>query len=107
MSRIPKDTGDRGYYMQGYEDGRASRNSHMADAALHTINPLIESTPNQMKLLRMDVINHTTLISKEIEIIKKYIKGIKDVLRLILKKRPDQTTKNRLKQIIDLLQEEQ
>ena len=57
----------------------------------------------EMKLLRIDFMN----TFKDIVIIKKHINGIRDVLRIMLKKRPDQTTKARLKQIIDILKEEE
>ena len=53
----------------------------------------------EMKLLRMDFAN----TFKDIVIIKKHINGIKDVLRMMLKKRPDQATKMRLKEIKDLI----
>ena len=65
-----------------------------------------ESLENQMNLLRKDVINQTSIVVEEFRIMKGHIKGIKDVLRLMLKKRPDQTTKMRLKEIKDLLTED-
>ena len=60
---------------------------------------------NQMKLLRMDFITYTNKVEHEVKMVKKEIRGIRDALHLMVKKRPDQTTKARLKQIIDILEE--
>jgi hypothetical protein len=62
--------------------------------------------PKWAKLMRMDFITYTNKVEHEIKMVKKELRAIKENQRILINKRPDQTTKTRLKQIIDILSED-
>ena len=95
MSRIPEDTGDRGFFMDGYNAAIDKNNKvEVPDYSLHN-----EYMVNQMKLLRMDFITYTNKVEHEVTMVKKELRAIKESLGVLIKKRPEEWLKKDLNQI--------